>query len=93
MGMFSLIDALVDRPMADVLKEMPIAQDVKSTLLGEESPLRDPYRLCLSYLEANWTEFEALAKKIGIEEAVVPERYMTALTWTSQHFQGIPAQA
>lgn len=91
MGMFSLIDALVDRPMAEVLKEMPIAQDIKSALLGEGGRLDDLYRLSVSYLEANWGEFETRAKQMGVEETVIPERYMTALTWANEHFQGIHA--
>ncbi|TAJ92978.1 HDOD domain-containing protein [bacterium] len=91
MGMFSLIDALVDRPMADVLKEMPIAQDIKSALLGTGGRLSDLYRLSLAYLEANWGEFEILTQQMGIEETVIPERYMTALTWANEHFQGIHA--
>lgn len=93
MGMLSLIDGLVNRPMAEVLQEMPIAQDIKNALLGEgEGRLNDLHRLSLSYLEANWGAFEALAQKLEIDALAIPECYTAALAWATEHFQGIPTQ-
>lgn len=92
MGMLSLIDTLVSRPMAEVLEGMPIAQDIKSALLGGEGRLNDLHRLSLFYLEADWAAFEALAEKMEIDALSIPELYTAALAWATEHFKEIPTQ-
>ena len=40
LGGLSLVDAMLDQPMADVLEELPLADDLKLALLGKPSQLR-----------------------------------------------------
>lgn len=84
MGIFSLIDAIVDRPLLDVLSDMPIADDIKAALLGEKGPLRDIYELMLSYEQGNWDQFSELAVQKKIDENQIPPLYRKALEWASQ---------
>jgi EAL and modified HD-GYP domain-containing signal transduction protein len=86
MGIFSLIDAIVDRPLLDILIEMPIAEDIKSALMGEKGPLRDIYELMLSYEQGEWNRFSELAAMKKIDEEKIPPLYRKALEWASQSF-------
>ena len=50
LGPLSLIDAMLDQPMADVLEELPLADDLKRALLGESSQLRPVLEFVQQYV-------------------------------------------
>lgn len=80
-GLFSLIDALVDRPMHTVLTDLPIADDVKQALLGRDNPLRDVFGLVLSYERAEWTRTSVYANKLRVNEKELPELFLDSINW------------
>ena len=84
MGMFSLIDAFLDRPLANVLEELPITNEIKRALLGEENQIRPFLDLILAYEKADWVNFSVYAKKVHIDESEVPNLYLQALTSANQ---------
>jgi EAL and modified HD-GYP domain-containing signal transduction protein len=86
--MFSLLDAILGRPLAEVLKDMPLASDVKDALLGEEGRLHDVYHYVIAYEQADWAKFSACAAKLGADESALPPLYMDALAWATQNLRG-----
>jgi EAL and modified HD-GYP domain-containing signal transduction protein len=87
MGMFSLIDALMDRPMNQVLQELSVSDDVKSALLGDDSPLNKVYRLVLAYERGDWDDMLAHSSELGIERTRIPELYTEAVEWADQIYR------
>ena len=85
-GMFSLIDAMLDRPLPEILEGMPIAGDVKAALLQQEGPLRDPYDCALAYARGDWARLGEIAARLGIPEAETPPLYMDAVRWCREGF-------
>jgi EAL and modified HD-GYP domain-containing signal transduction protein len=60
-GLFSLIDAFLDQPMPDILRSMPLTDEIKFTLLGQSTPFVPVYNLVLSYEKGDWdTTFRCL---------------------------------
>ncbi|MBI3802413.1 MAG: HDOD domain-containing protein [Nitrospirae bacterium] len=86
MGLFSLIDAIVDRPIVDILIDLPIADDIKAALLGERGRLRDIYEMAVAYGQGAWGPFSELALKQGVDESRLPPIYREALEWASRSF-------
>lgn len=86
LGTFSLIDAIIDRPLQAVLDDMPIADDIKAALLGEKGPLRDFLELALAHEEGDWEALSARTEKLKIEENHLPELYLKSLEWASESF-------
>jgi c-di-GMP-related signal transduction protein len=84
MGLFSLIDALLDCPLVVILDELPVGQEVKSALLGQDGLFRDIYQLAVSYERADWLAVALYAKKMGLPEQDLPELYLQALTWSRE---------
>jgi EAL and modified HD-GYP domain-containing signal transduction protein len=41
MGMFSMVNAFLDRPMDDILTDLPLASPVKTALMGKPNHFRD----------------------------------------------------
>jgi len=83
MGMFSMIDAILGRPLSEILLEIPIAEDVKKALLGEENRLGEVYQYVLSYERGEWNKLSEQGLKLGIDEGRTAHLYMNAVEWSS----------
>jgi len=83
-GLFSVIDALLDRPLARVLREVPLANDVALALRDQSGPLAPPYRCVLAWEHGDWAALEALVAGLPGHGAGVPEAYRSALEWARE---------
>ncbi|MGA7907470.1 MAG: HDOD domain-containing protein, partial [Candidatus Sulfotelmatobacter sp.] len=54
LGLISLIDAMLDMSMADVLKKIPLDRPTKDVLLAHPSPLRTVFQLILAHESGEW---------------------------------------
>jgi len=78
MGLLSVIDALLDQPMEQVLDHLALAADVRAALCGSPNPLRDVYDAMLAYERADWSALSSAAARIGISEVQIPDSYLKA---------------
>lgn len=84
LGVFSAIDALLGRPAEEVAMELPLAPDVQAALLGEVNPLSELFRLVMAYERGAWSEVYEIAKKLGVDDSIIPEIYLQAVAWASE---------
>ena len=54
LGLLSMIDAFLDRPLEEVLREIPIDDEIKKALLGLASPLGKVYQFVRAYEKGDW---------------------------------------
>ena len=87
MGLFSLIDTILNRPLAEILKEIPIAEDVKAALLGRENRLRSVYDFILTCEKGDWENLSKQAAALGIQENRAYQIYLEALKWSYRCFK------
>ena len=73
MGLLSVTDAILDRPMEQVLATLPIAPEVRAALCGTANPYRDVYDLLLAYERADWPALSAASARLGIDESAVAD--------------------
>jgi len=85
-GMFSVIDALIDRPIDEVLAGIPIANDVKDTLLGESTDLTPVFRVVLAILECRLNDMNEWMQRLSLDEAKITECYRDAIVWANEVF-------
>jgi c-di-GMP-related signal transduction protein len=86
-GLFSMLDALLDRPLNDALEELGLALPLDSVLRGmapEESVLNQIYSLVRRYEAADWDGVDVLAGKLGTPSEVVGAAYREALPWADE---------
>jgi c-di-GMP-related signal transduction protein len=86
MGLLSLIDAFLDRPLPDILQEIPIQGAIKDALLGEKNPLLDVYLYTLDYEKGSWEEIAEHQSKFAIEEYLPLRLYLEAVQWGQRCF-------
>lgn len=79
MGMFSMIDVILNRPLPEILNDLPIDENIKKALLGEENGMRDIFELVVAYEKGNWNQFSLIAEKLRIDEAIMPQYFFKAL--------------
>lgn len=84
MGLFSLIDALLDRPLQEVLDELPVAAVVRNALLGESGLFHTIYSLAVAYERGDWDEVGRLSDRLAITEKRLPALHLNSLTWAKE---------
>ncbi|MCP4216108.1 MAG: HDOD domain-containing protein [bacterium] len=81
MGIFSMADVLLGRPMLEVLAELPLETGVKAALLGEHNRYSRILHLVLSYEEADWENTARLSKELNLGQGRLPAHYLDAVQW------------
>ena len=87
MGMFSLLDAMIDRPLDDIVKELNLHKDMQDALLlqarcGNTSAAI--LRLVNAYERANWQHVEKEGRRLGISSSSIAVAYLDSLNWVDQ---------
>ena len=89
-GLFSMLDALLDRPLGDALGELGLAPPLESVLRGQASDgdaLNSIYNLVRRYEAADWQEVERLAGNLGTPAELIGAAYREALPWADELIQ------
>lgn len=76
-GLLSSLDALLDRPLADILDQLPLTEGVSEALLHQEGPLGEVLAMVLAYERGRW---EGVAEWSLAPEQVA-DAYLDALEW------------
>jgi c-di-GMP-related signal transduction protein len=84
MGLLSLMDAILEMPMASLLESIALSQETKAVLLGEANRLRPLYLLVLALESGDWQNASALTKQLQLSEKGVAEKYWQAMQWARQ---------
>lgn len=87
MGMFSLLDVLVGRPLSDVLGAMPLSEGIKTALLGGRNPYRDLLHIVLNYERGNWANFMASLPVLGLDVNQAGELYLDSIARAEKALQ------
>jgi EAL and modified HD-GYP domain-containing signal transduction protein len=89
----SLIDAIVDEDLESILNKVPLAQEIKDTLLTRESDTA-ALILILKFIEqAEWAKITVLIEKVGLEKASVLKSYNKAIAWADERQRKIKQYA
>jgi c-di-GMP-related signal transduction protein len=96
MGMFSLLDALMDRPLETLLEGLHLAPDVRRSLLDPpdaDNPLSNLYHLTLGLEKADWPLVWQAADRLSVRHEDVAEVYLEATKWADavMRFSSRPA--
>ncbi|TWX73080.1 EAL and HDOD domain-containing protein [Colwellia sp. C1TZA3] len=83
-GLLSLIDAIVDEDLANILTKLPLAQQIKDTLLTRKGDMA-ALIILLEFIErAEWSKTNIVMAKLGLKKAKVLKSYNQALAWADE---------
>ncbi|MGE4290779.1 MAG: EAL and HDOD domain-containing protein [Desulfovibrio sp.] len=86
-GLFSLLDALLDMPMPEVLQLVHLTPEVNAALRGEESPFSPWLSLVRTIENGDWDAMGHLALNLGLPTGSVSETYVQSLEWADGFFK------
>ena len=92
LGLFSLLDAMLDQPMEEIVESIPMDKSMKSGLCGKKSPALSWLHM-LDNLDANnWKSVRTFLKSAGIEQAQAAKAYLDATRWSRLCFQAAASE-
>ena len=75
MGLFSMLDSILSRPMDEILENLPLAPDIEAALLGESNAPWKVLELVLAHERANWESVRRIIDDFGLQESRVAPVY------------------
>lgn len=88
LGMFSTLDVLLQIPLKEALRELPIIDEIRDALTEKTGSAGTLYRLILAYETADWGTVSSCAEELGLDSNIVAQKYLECVeavnyTWNS----------
>ena len=80
-GMFSMLDVLMDQPLTDLLSKLPLADEISEALTRYEGELGKLLAMVNAYDKSNWEELEKVA---SVPPHTLRDTYIDSLEWASE---------
>jgi EAL and modified HD-GYP domain-containing signal transduction protein len=84
LGLFSLLDGLMDMPMGEILKNMPLDTVITQAMMERDHPLHLYLELCADYEHGRWLEAFTRLQEIGLDQEIADRLYMDSRLWTAK---------
>lgn len=79
LGLLSLIDVLVGRPLKEIIRDLPLSSGIKVALSGGRNSYRDILDLALNYERANWTGLEKNVDRMNVGLGDLSDIYLNSI--------------
>ncbi len=86
MGLFSVLDVILEKPMEEALEMVKVAGEVREALVSGTGCLAPVLELMKQYETANWQEVSRQLLLAKIDAAPVNEAYVKTLSWYKKIF-------
>lgn len=83
-GLLSMIDAILDEKLEDVLAKLPLADDIKKPLLTGKGVMAAVIKLVELIEKAQWDKTTLVMEKLGLDKEQVIKHYNEALAWADE---------
>ena len=82
-GLLSVMDAVMDQPLDQVVASMGASPELTAGLLRREPPFGPVLDLVVAQEQGDWSRLEDLAGRLGMPTADVQEAYRSASNWAA----------
>ncbi len=87
-GLFSLIDAMLDKTMNELLRGLPLSHDVKIALINEAGPYGPVLEVVRCYEQGLHEQYLCSLEQVDVETHLVGELYLMAVEYGDQLLAG-----
>ena len=78
-GLFSVIDALMDDTMENILEQLPLSPILKEALLERKGIVGEALSCCISFERADWDNVQLQ----NVDEEIIQKAYFDAVVWSN----------
>lgn len=82
-GLFSLLDAMLDTTMQNIMNILPVSNSIKTTLLTDNGPFNRYLQIAKSYERNREDIFSPLLADLGLNAEEVNSHYLTAIKYAN----------
>ena len=80
-GLFSVMDAILNCSIEVILKELYIDDEIKEGLIEKDNYLNKILKLAINYEKGQWENVEFYTKEICVNDNKLAEAYIDAIKW------------
>ncbi|MCL2458284.1 MAG: HDOD domain-containing protein [Desulfobulbus sp.] len=84
LGLFSLLDAMLDMPMTELTSKLPLTDELKNALNTHTGPLAPYLEAVVTYERGEFHECSNLLQELGIAPETMIDAYFKALGWADK---------
>lgn len=81
LGLFSLIDAILDQPMEKIMDNLPLSDILREALVNQRGALSEYLKLVVSFEKGYWKRLDSQARSIGVDAEMLPPLYKESVEW------------
>lgn len=86
LGMFSLIDSLLQRPMYVILQQLPFSDEIAETISGGETAMSPYLQFSIALGKLDWETLGELAPMFKLDMVHIDKIYEEATEWVENAF-------
>lgn len=91
MGLFSILDIILDMSMEDALKKVTVSREIEDALVRRTGELANIYSFVVSYEAADWQEISRQLIVLGVDTDMIYQAYTETVCWYKEMFFEINA--
>jgi c-di-GMP-related signal transduction protein len=94
-GLLSFLDAMLDRPLEELLAELHLPRDMERALLAGRSStdrLATVYGLVRNYEDAEWDILLKCVNQLQMKQEALPGLYARSVAWAEEMFRQVTSQ-
>lgn len=80
-GLLGTMDAMLDRPMPELLQGLKVSNEVKAAILASNGPLGGLRRVAMAYEQGDWTAMQTHCDRAGLVASGIGSAYRQAVAW------------
>ena len=84
LGLFSLLDVIMSRPIKEILQEILVEDDIRAALVGEPGKLHSILELIGAIEQGDWDQVSTLTETLEIPMQPLSQAYMDAVKWAHE---------
>ncbi|ABE53634.1 signal transduction protein [Shewanella denitrificans OS217] len=92
-GLFSTLDAILDKPMEKVLHSLPLAPEINNALLHQQGELAECLALAIAYMQGNWEFVSEFVSRNHINAGELTRRCNQVYLWLSEYQRSSSSKA
>lgn len=81
MGLFSVLDIILDKPMTEALKMVNVSKQITDALVDHKGQMWEVFDFLVAYEKASWSEVDRVMLLKNIDDKAVYQAYLDALSW------------
>lgn len=86
MGLFSILDIILNMPMEEALKKVTVSREIEDALVHRKGELANIYSFVVSYEAADWQEISRQLIMLNVDTNTIYQAYTETVCWYKEMF-------